>query len=529
MVFVPLGEHHDCNDGDTLASSHVAITRSGAHVVEASCHDVAFVRRANGASVGHDVASGRRRRHHSIAQPSAPFEEVGPLWSGLLVGCAALLGCSEILGIERLSNSDQVIEAQGADPIQDAGDASTSVSGSPERCQGGVSRCSEDNGIQSCRVDDNWGPSTRCVMQTCFETTADTAECVGVCERGARRCRGNGLDVCNDRGEWQASDTCSQSTCVDSGQGQAKCTGVCVEGETHCASSQTRLKRCDSKGDWDPVSPCVASTCTEGVAGSPACRGRCAPTDQRCMANAVEGCDATGEWAIRAPCVEQTCVVEEAGARCVGVCSPDFAACDAAGVPSRCDPDGSIVSGEPCAPDAICRAGTCVPAVHELGTSDDVGDPFQVVEDFVFFYRLPPVEHAARLESIAVIGGQAGTLVRALLYADDGTGTAPGGALVAMSSGGAGFPLIDGERARPGAITTATGAAVVLLSAGTYWLGVVAAEPTFLRGDLGAGAPLFVSSLPFNAPVQAFSSAPPPGVTGDARDLTVFITVRDLE
>lgn len=213
---------------------------------------------------------------------------LGALLITLMVGGACASGCDWVLGIDRVEVG----------------------------CFTGERKCSDNNTPQECDVRGAWKDATAgaCVGQTCHE---ETGTCIGICERGKRRCIDNWKQTCDENGEWTDLQECPVGLKCQGGE----CVVDCQPGDLRCYDN--RRQSCNGDGEWQDEEDCddSASACSLDR-----CIGTCVPDRARCDGDTPQGCNANGQWVDgpHGPCPsDQTCVEGE----CNGVCGPNQVTC----------------------------------------------------------------------------------------------------------------------------------------------------------------------------------------------------------
>jgi hypothetical protein len=158
-----------------------------------------------------------------------------------------------------------------------------------------------------------------------------------------------------------------------------------------------------------------------------------------------------------------------------------------------------------------------VNSLEYVGYSSTLSGTFTAFTNYLYLLRLPPLAHDATLEGFGVIGAASGANAKLVLYADNGSGTAPSGAYL----GGTGnqVVLIAGTKEQGSDMTP-------MLSAGaTYWLGITVSADIALSAQ--ADSNQVGQRVSFG-----YSAAWPTGPTGPAiapaSDLAIYIKVIDL-
>jgi hypothetical protein len=167
----------------------------------------------------------------------------------------------------------------------------------------------------------------------------------------------------------------------------------------------------------------------------------------------------------------------------------------------------------------VCRGSGCVNAVHDVGWDTALGGSYNLSSNFLYLFRLPQLAHSAKLLAFGAYGNSAtGVNAELALYADNGSGTAPGGstALAATSS-----PLL---LANANAEQGASPANYALSANTTYWLGIVVQTPTTIYTQTD---PTEVGT----AFANPYGTIPwPAGTSGLGKsgfDLAIYINVQD--
>ncbi|HLK37603.1 MAG TPA: hypothetical protein VKU41_12675 [Polyangiaceae bacterium] len=399
-------------------------------------------------------------------------------------------------------------------------------------CAPGTKQCMNTT-PQTCDTTGTWQSAAMPCPSVC-----SNGDCAGSCVPGTMQCNGSTPQTCTQAGAWMDGTPCSGATPVCSG-------GSCVACTTGTQCSNNIVQTCVSD-TWQNQAPCSGTT--------PVCvNGACAEctTGSQCANNVVQTCVAN-HWQNQTTCsgatpacANATCVACTTGTQCSNnvvqtcvndawqdqtTCTGTTPAC-ANGMCVECT-TGTQCSNNmvqtcvnnawqtqtTCTSTQVCRSGGCVNAVHDVGWPNATSSTLTLSGNILYLFRLPALANSAILNTFGVVGTAAGTAAKLVLYADNGSGTAPSGAAVAATSNPLNLVSGAGEQtASPGN---------VMLSAGTvYWLGIVVNATT----TISATADSSIVALKLS---ESFTAVPPwpsgsGGSTGPADDPAIYINVQD--
>jgi hypothetical protein len=171
-----------------------------------------------------------------------------------------------------------------------------------------------------------------------------------------------------------------------------------------------------------------------------------------------------------------------------------------------------------CAAGQICRSASCVNAVHDVGWDTALSGSYSLSANFLYLFRLPALAHNGNLVAFGAVGNSAtGVNAQMVLYADNGSGTAPAGAALAATSASL---ILSNMNVQQNASPSG-----YALSAGTvYWLGIVVQSSTTISeqadsAEVGTGFGDTFGTVPWPTGTSGLSKS---GV-----DLAIYISVQD--
>jgi hypothetical protein len=236
----------------------------------------------------------------------------------------------------------------------------------------------------------------------------------------------------------------------------------CTEGAYSCTNGWT-LKCVD--GGWMTEDPCNSGCNRDsGICGD------CPPKRKRCTdAGGAEECRDDGTWGAPTPC-QFLCLNDD----CTGECTPDASTCLSPSSYKTCD-SAARWNTASCMPAYVCHADAaqCVGAVYDVGWDSMPTGAFELTPGNLYMLRLPTLTYSAQVTLFGAVATESGALADLLLYADDGSGSAPTGVPVASMVNNVGL-VANQPR------TQYVMGSSVDLAAGTYWLGIVVDSLTHL-------------------------------------------------
>lgn len=222
----------------------------------------------------------------------------------------------------------------GTPPEVDAGDTPV--------CVVDETTCTQDNRLQMCGSEGQWGEPTDCPF-LCV-----AGECAGECVPEDSGCNEFGQVVgCTPNGTWTVLESCA-ALCED-----GECVDECTDDTFSCAGDV--LSRCES-------GLLVAQETCEFLcdADAGACVGECNPNDTLCIEGQLATCGADALFGAGVECTN-VCL----GTNCGGECKPEAVRCKSSQVQQTCSASGEW-DDEVC--EFVCVddecGGVCIPGAR---------------------------------------------------------------------------------------------------------------------------------------------------------------------
>jgi hypothetical protein len=292
--------------------------------------------------------------------------------------------------------------------------------------------------------------------------------------------------------------TCNGTQCVQSCTtgGYTACSNACVNEATDPANCGMCANACTG---GTPV--CVNSGCVQCTSGM-----QCGPsnTPQSCIGNQwVNQTQCSGTLPV---CTGGNCVACTSGTQCNGT-NTAVQVCI-----------GNMWQTQTtCTASQVCRAATCVNAIHPVGQSTALSGSSALVSDTLYIFRLPPLTHDATLLSFGTYGNASGSSAKLVLYSDNGSGSP--GTYVASTSNPL---LLTNGQVEQGT----TPANVTLFASTTYWLGILVSVNTTIYSTPNAATVGKKVGLLYGSPPPWPAS--PTGPANSGVDFAIYISVQDL-